>query len=343
MKISFRTGALASLALAAGLSAPASEPVGAARKLIDQLQMAKIPVEGAWFKVTYGSVDRIAAEALPSRYGAARAAGSAIYALVTREDFSAMHRLKTDEIWHFYAGDPIELLVLHPDGRDEVVVLGPDFSAGQQPQFAVPAGAWMGAWPTKANPEAYGFFGTTMAPGFDDADFEPGYRAELQQSYPKQSALIAQLTRADWVTRPVVAAKTDPLPPSAAPAAPVVFEPDSVAPVAFGPGVELRELVGRVARAKSDRASVAHFRLAPGQGTGTSYTKVSEEYFLVLTGRGTVMVGEDKSPVKPGTIVVLKPGTRHSLTAASDSPLEFYAITAPAFSPDDYVPVNDLR
>jgi len=182
--------------------APAAGPVGPARKLIDHLGMEKIPVEGCWFKPTYTSDDRIVATALPARYGASRVAGGAIYALVTREDFSALHRLKTDEIWHFYAGDPIELLLLHPHGHTEVVTLGADLLAGQQPQFTVRAGTWMGARPVKAGPEAYGFFGTTMAPGFDYADFEPGYRDELQQAYPAQSRLIADLTRAELATRP---------------------------------------------------------------------------------------------------------------------------------------------
>jgi len=176
-------------------------PVGAAQRLIEHFQMEKIPVEGAWFKLTYTSVDQLAAAALPARYGAPRTAGGAIYALATREDFSAMHRLKTDETWHFYAGDPMEMLLLYADGRAETVILGPDPLAGQHPQFTVPHGTWMGARPVKASPEAYGFFGTTMAPGFDPADFEPGYREELSAQYPAFQALIAQLTRTDFLRR----------------------------------------------------------------------------------------------------------------------------------------------
>ena len=182
-----------------------AEPVGPAQKLIALLGMEKIPVEGAWFKVTYGSADQLSAAALPARYGAPRMAGTAIYALVTRGDFSAMHRLRTDEIWHFYVGDPIELLLLHPEGRDEVVILGPDLAAGQRPQFTVPAGVWMGARPLPATASAYALFGCTLAPGFDYADFEPGYRDELQQAYPARRELIGQLTRADWASRPAAA------------------------------------------------------------------------------------------------------------------------------------------
>ena len=178
-------------------------PVGTAEKLIEHFKMEKIPVEGAWFHVTYGSKDTIPAAALPARYGSPRVAGTAIYALATREDFSAMHRLKTDEVWHFYLGDPLELLLLHPDGRGEVVVIGPDVFAGQHPQYTVPAGGWMGGRPAKATPEAYTFFGCTLAPGFDYRDFEIGYREELQAQVPAFSNLIAGLTRDEHVRRPV--------------------------------------------------------------------------------------------------------------------------------------------
>jgi predicted cupin superfamily sugar epimerase/mannose-6-phosphate isomerase-like protein (cupin superfamily) len=323
------------LALASLLPAAAA-PVGQAAKLIAHYGMELIPGEGAWFKVTYNSAERIPAAALPARYGAPRLVGTSIYALITREDFSAMHRLKTDEIWHFYQGDPIELLLLHPDGRGEVVTLGSDPLAGQQPQFTVLAGTWMGARPAKASPEAYALFGCTMAPGFDYADYEPGYRDTLQKQYPAQAALIAALTRADFATQPAATAAATP-----PPAQPTVFLPTAVAPIAVSPGVELRELVGLVGHAKTTRTSVAAFALAPGKTTGMSYMKTGEEYFLVTKGRGTVVVGDVTSPVEPGTIVFLAPTVRHAITAAPDSPLEFYAVSTPAFSPEDYVPVKD--
>ena len=187
-------------------------PVGMAKKLIEHFKMEKIPVEGAWFHVTYGSKDTIPAAALPARYGSPRVAGTAIYALATREDFSAMHRLNTDEVWHFYLGDPLELLLLHPDGRGEVVVIGPDVFAGQHPQYTVPAGVWMGGRPAKATLEAYTFFGCTLAPGFDYGDFETAYRDELERDYPAWTKLIGELMRPEQGTRPAAVA------PSAAPA-----------------------------------------------------------------------------------------------------------------------------
>ncbi len=332
----FAVAALVTVLLSTAIAAP----VGPAKKLIEHLGMEKIPVEGCWFKLTYTSTDKIAGVALPERYGAPRAAGGAIYALVTREDFSAMHKLRTDEIWHFYGGNPIELLLLHPDGRSEVVVLGSDVFAGQHPQFTVPAGAWMGAWPQASGAEAYGFFGTTMAPGFDYADFEVGYRDELQKGWPAQSALIGALTRVEHITRPAaVTAKTL---PAAAPA-PAVFAPESVEKITVAPGVELRELTGRLARSKTSDYSIARFTLAPGKGTGTSYNKVSEEVFLIISGSGTVVVGTEASPVKTGMIVVLKPQVQHSLTASADSTLVFDALSVPAFSYDDYVLVPEKK
>lgn len=325
---------VAGVAGAVLLASAKAKPVGPAKRLIDYYKMEKIPVEGAWFHVTYGSADKIAVDALPPRYGSARAAGSAIYALVTREDFSAMHRLKTDEIWHFYGGDAMELLLLHGDGRDEVVVLGSDVLAGQQPQFTVPAGVWMGARPIKATAGAYAFFGCTMAPGFDYTDFEAGYRDALQRAYPARRELIAGLTREELATQPVAG----PAAVAVAAAGPTVFGPETVEPVTVAPGVMLRELVGRVAQAKTERYSVARFALAPGKGTGASHTKIADEVFLIISGRGTVVVSGVASPVTAGSVVVLKPTVSHALAAAVDSPLEFYAITTPAFSPDDYVP-----
>lgn len=103
------------------------------------------PVEGGYFAETYRSVEQLPASGLPSRYGAARAASTAIYYLLTPDTFSAMHRLASDEIFHFYLGDPVEMLHLHPDGSHRVLVIGPDLEAGQRPQVIVPRHIWQGA------------------------------------------------------------------------------------------------------------------------------------------------------------------------------------------------------
>jgi predicted cupin superfamily sugar epimerase len=120
---------------------------------------------------------------------------SAIVALVTDDPstFSDMHRLPTDEIWHFYLGDPIELLLLHHDGRDELVVLGHEVLAGHEVQHVVPAGTWMGA---RLRPGGeYGVYGNTMAPGFVLSDFEGAAAADLIARWPHRADLIRALTR----------------------------------------------------------------------------------------------------------------------------------------------------
>lgn len=104
-----------------------------------------------------------------------------------------MHRLPTDEVWHFYLGDPIELLLLHPDGSDALVILGTDVLGGHRVQFTVPSGAWMGA---RLRPGGeYGVYGNTMAPGFVPSDFERGARAALCCRWPEREELITALTR----------------------------------------------------------------------------------------------------------------------------------------------------
>jgi len=170
-----------------------------AQALIKHYHMEQIPDEGPWFTLTYRSDDVLAAGTLPARYNSERVAGSAIIALATRTEFSALHKLKTDEVWHYYLGDPLQLLILHPDGSGEVVVLGPDVLHGQQLQHVVPRDCWQGAMPLSTKADAYTLFGDTLAPGFEYSDFTMGYRDELQRAYPGYAASIEQLTRKEFV------------------------------------------------------------------------------------------------------------------------------------------------
>ena len=172
----------------------------AARQLIDRFKMERIPQEGAWFTPTYRSDERVSI-AGASRYSGPRVAYSAIYCVQTREDFSGLHRLATDELWHFYDGAPIELLLLHPEGRGEIVVLGRNVSAGEHPQFLIPHGVWQAARPIGGH-DAWTFLGNTLAPGFEYADFEIGYREELQARYPAFAEKIAELTRPEHIRCP---------------------------------------------------------------------------------------------------------------------------------------------
>jgi uncharacterized protein len=323
----------------------APRPTSAA--LIKHFNMARIPQEGPWFVLTYNSSDVLVRKALPERYDGARAAGSAIIALVTRTDFSAMHRLKTDEMWHYYGGDPLEMLVLHPNGNTETVVLGPDVLAGQKLQYVVPRGSWQGARPQGNGPDSYSLFGDTLAPAFEYGDFEMGYRDELQKGYPRQATLIEQLTRKEFLKRPRQAATgatqtqapaSEPPPVNPNPSSPpMVVAVEQLKTVQAAPGLQLAEVVGRVAANHSERCSVAFFSLQAGASTSTSLNKEAEEYFLVTEGTGTARVGSREMTVSPGSLVVIPPRAEHSLRAGPAAGLNFYAISAPAFSPTDYV------
>lgn len=160
------------------------------------LGLAPLPVEGGLFRETWRS----------HRHwpGNDRPAGTAIFALITGEPngFSALHRLPTDEVYHYYLGDPLEMLLLHPDGRTERVVLGHDVVAGQHVQYTVPARSWMGSRVLPGpGSDRYALVGTTMAPGFAPADYEGGDADDLAARYPAESELIRQLVRPDEPVR----------------------------------------------------------------------------------------------------------------------------------------------
>lgn len=181
----------------------AARPRTPAEGLIAHYNMQQVPEEGIWFALAYRSGDRLAGAALPRRYrGVAHAAGSSIVAVATHRDFSALHRLRSDETWHFYGGSPLELLLLYPDGTGRRVTLGADVPMGESPQVTVPHGVWMGAAPRDPAPSAYSLFGTQLTPAFDYADFEPGYRDALQHRYPGFAADIERLTRAEYAAAP---------------------------------------------------------------------------------------------------------------------------------------------
>jgi uncharacterized protein len=171
--------------------------------LIQALDLRPLSVEGGWFTQSYLSPERIPAQALPARYAPDaredKPFATAIYYLLTSDpdSFSALHRLPTDEIFHFYLGCPVEGLLLYSDGSHSLVTLGQDVLSGQRLQFVVPRGVWQG-WrlrPRSDDGGAYALLGTTMAPGFTPADFELASRAALSARYPAQAKSIAQLTR----------------------------------------------------------------------------------------------------------------------------------------------------
>ncbi|NQT60214.1 MAG: cupin domain-containing protein [Bacteroidetes bacterium] len=160
------------------------------KELIDILELEPLPWEGGYFKQHYASADKIDSAALSSRYEneGVRAVSGAIYYLITPDNFSTMHKLRTDELWHFYYGDSAEQLCLYPDGRADLVKIGVNFAAGERPVHNTPAGVWQGT--RLAAGGRYALFGTTMAPIYDDSDFIIGNVDEISNLYPEASELI---------------------------------------------------------------------------------------------------------------------------------------------------------
>lgn len=164
-----------------------------AAEVMRLLDLKPLPGEGGFYRETYRSSDRLAATALPGRYTAVKSACTAMYYLLTPDTFSALHRLPTDEVYHFYAGDPVEMLLLGEPGVGEVVTLGNNLESGHRPQYVVPRGVWQGSRVRHGG--AWALLGTTMAPGFDFTDFEAGDCQTLMIAYPAYTKMIQALTR----------------------------------------------------------------------------------------------------------------------------------------------------
>lgn len=152
-----------------------------AKELIKSFGLKKHP-EGGYFAESYRASGAIARTALPSRYKGKRNFSTCIYFLLPSGAVSRMHRVASDEIWHFYLGGALELVQLSPEGVLDRVILGQNVAAGERVQHVVPAGCWFGARPSKRS--AYSFVGCTVAPGFDFADFELADRRDLFRKYP---------------------------------------------------------------------------------------------------------------------------------------------------------------
>lgn len=150
-------------------------------------------LEGGFYRQTYVSSELIAQPHLPPRFSGPRAFSTAIYFLLEHPDFSAFHRLKSDEVWHFYTGAPLTLWLISPQGALSSLSLGPDPSKGHRFQATVPAGCWLAA--SLDTPGSYALVGCTMAPGFEFADLELAQRGALVQQFPQHRPLIERLTR----------------------------------------------------------------------------------------------------------------------------------------------------
>jgi uncharacterized protein len=159
------------------------------RTLIEMLDLIPHPERG-FYAETYRAPARIVA----SSHAGERSASTAIYFLVTADEpVTSLHRLRSDEVFHFYEGGPLDILRLDPDGRWDVARLGLDLAAGERPQIVVPSGAWFGTELVAG--ASHCLVGCTVAPGFEFADFEFAEGPELEARYPAAADRIRRMRR----------------------------------------------------------------------------------------------------------------------------------------------------
>lgn len=157
---------------------------------IKQLGLIRHP-EGGWFAETYRSPESVSGTALPERFQGDRSFCTAIYFLLEQGDFSALHRIKSDEIWHFHTGGRLNIEVISPEGVHEQKVLGGYSARGESFQTVVTAGSWFGAEVC----DRFALVGCTVSPGFDFSDFELARFDGLNRLFPQHETLIRRLTR----------------------------------------------------------------------------------------------------------------------------------------------------
>ncbi len=163
-----------------------------ADQLVQRYTMQPHP-EGGYYKETYRCMQTIPQQVLSRRFAGERNISTAIYFLLEQGNFSAFHKIKSDECWHFYAGGPMNIYVIHINGNLETIKLGSDISHAQTFQHVVPSGCWFASEP--ATGSDFSFVGCTVAPGFDFDDFELAKAADLIKVYPQHKDLINRLCR----------------------------------------------------------------------------------------------------------------------------------------------------
>lgn len=168
------------------------------QEIIDLLHLTPNPEEGGYYADTYTAAIKIPNRDLPgfAPTEEERAICSAIYYFLEQNDFSAMHKVTGDMLYHFYNGSPVEMLLLYPDGfpkKSETCIFSGDLRICNNPMKLIPGGTWLGS---RLLPKgSYALMGVTMSPGFNPADYTIGNRQELIRQYPEQAQLITQLTR----------------------------------------------------------------------------------------------------------------------------------------------------
>jgi|EP01040_Poterioochromonas_malhamensis_P002963 predicted cupin superfamily sugar epimerase len=164
-----------------------------AKDFIDYYHLQPHP-EGGWYKETYRASESVPQSGLPGRFEGNRSFSTAIYFLLEKGNFSQFHRIKSDECWHFYAGQTLYVYILDDDsGELQRIDLGSNCLAGETFQYVVPANRWFASIP--AEDSSFSFAGCTVAPGFDFADFELAKKDDLLLRFPQHSEIISKLTR----------------------------------------------------------------------------------------------------------------------------------------------------
>lgn len=161
-------------------------------QLVNQFQL--LPhLEGGYYKETYRSVETFPQHALPIRFNEKKYFSTAIYFLLEQGNFSAFHKIKSDECWHFYAGGTLLVHVIDANGILTTTKLGNDILNGEIFQFVVPANCWFASEPAKKT--AFSFVGCTVAPGFDFSDFELANAQDLATLFPQHQQIIERMCR----------------------------------------------------------------------------------------------------------------------------------------------------
>lgn len=165
-----------------------------ADEIIKYLKLEKHP-EGGYFRETYRSHESIIEKNLPERFESPHSFSTAIYFLLTKDDFSAFHIIKQDELWHFYGGAPIDVHVINKTGEYECLKIGNDMPSGEFPQGIVKSGSVFGSTMSENSEFDYSLVGCTVAPGFEFEDFKLLQEKELLSQFPEHESIIKRLTR----------------------------------------------------------------------------------------------------------------------------------------------------
>ncbi len=163
-----------------------------AEKIINLFDMKPLPNEGGYYTETYRAAEKLPPACLPLNFDEERNLSTTILYLITAKNPSQLHRLKSDEVYHYYLGSPVTMLLLHPDGGSEIITLGQNLLKGQNVQVTVPRNTWQGCLIKEAG--GFALMGCTVAPGFEPADFEAAERDELLRKYDGDHELIEKLT-----------------------------------------------------------------------------------------------------------------------------------------------------